>query len=146
MSSTHSRAASPATLAARARRPCLAADRTAQHCIAGLLLGVACCPDGKCGLCREVVLRGRQDGLAPDAAIRALARARRGLVRRCPACGFPPPPPLPVVPQLPRLDRTDRAEANAWTCRVCGEALSRGRRQFCSDRCYAAAEHERARS
>ena len=131
--------------AGEAAAPCLAADRAAQHCIAGLLLGVACCPDGTCGLCREMVVRARRDGKTPDQALRSLALARRGLLRRCPTCGFPPPPPLPNVPMLPRLDRTEHAESNAWTCRVCGKALSRGRRQFCSDRCYLVAEQDRAR-
>lgn len=135
-----------ATLPPRLPSPCLAADRTAEHCITGLLLGVACCPDGKCALCRDTVARTRRDGKSCDQALRALTVARRGLRRRCPACGFPPPPPLANVPMLPRLDRSDRSESNAWDCRVCGKALQRGRRQFCSDNCYAQAEHERVRS
>jgi hypothetical protein len=93
-----------------------------------------------------MVARSRQDGKSPDQALRSLALARRGLLRRCPACGFPPPPPLPNVPMLPRLDRTEHAESNAWNCRVCGTALSRGRRQFCSDHCYQQAENQRVRA
>lgn len=126
--------------------PCLAADRTAEHCIMGLLLGAACCPDGKCALCRDAVRRALQDGHRPEAALRSLRRSRHGLLARCPVCRFPPPPPLPVIPPLPRLDRSDHTETNTWTCRTCGKALSRGRRQFCSDRCYQNAEHERVRS
>lgn len=128
-----------------ASAPCLAANRTAQHCILGLLLGVACCPDGTCGLCREVLVRARREGFDEERAHRSLARSRRGLLEVCPVCGFPPPPPFLVVPPLPRLDRSDRGESNAWECRVCGTALTRGRRQFCSDRCYLVAEQDRTR-
>ena len=132
--------------AAKRRAPCLAADRTAQHCIVGLLLGVACCPDGTCGLCRaSVVSAQRWDGFTAERARRSLRRTR-GTLSRCPECGLPAPPPMPVVPQLPRLERSEHAETNTWTCRVCGKALTRGRRQFCSDRCYDVAEHERPRS
>lgn len=131
---------------AKRRAPCLAADRTARHCIVGLLLGVACCPDGKCGLCRATVVSAqRWDGYTAERALRSLARTR-GTLARCPTCGYPAPPPMPVVPQLPRLERNEHAEANTWTCRVCGDPLTRGRRQFCSDRCYASAEQERERS
>lgn len=125
--------------------PCLAADATAQHCVVGLLLGAACCPDGACGLCREMLVRSKRDGLTPERAHRALARSRRGLLDRCPTCGFPPPPPLPVVPQLPRLERPEQPEGGRWDCVVCGKALLRGRRTYCSDDCYDRAEMERAR-
>ena len=128
-----------------ASAPCLVADRTARHCILGLLLGVACCPDGTCGLCREVLVRARREGFDEERAHRSLARSRRGLLAVCPLCGFPPPPPFLVVPPLPRLDRSDRGESNAWECRVCGTALTRGRRQYCSDRCYLVAEQDRTR-
>jgi hypothetical protein len=126
-------------------RPCLATDQTAQHCIVGLLLGVACCPDGSCGLCRATIdTAQRWDGFTAGRALRSLARTR-GTLACCPTCGFPPPPPMARVPQLPRLERNEHAESNAWNCRVCGKALTRGRRQFCSDRCYQTSEHERPR-
>lgn len=86
----------------------------------------------------------RWDGYTAERAYRSLRRTR-GTLARCPSCGFPPPPPLPVVPQLPRLERAETAEGGAWNCVVCGKALTRGRRRFCSDRCYQTSEHERPR-
>lgn len=125
--------------------PCVAADRTAQHCVVGLLLGAACCTDGSCGPCRATVARARRDGFSPEVAERSLGRSRVGLVDRCPVCDFPPPPPMLVVPQLPRLDRSEHAESNGHVCRECGKTLGRGRRQFCSDACYVVADRDRAR-
>ena len=81
--------------------PCLAADRTAKNCIVGLLLGVACCPDTTCGLCRATVVSAqRWDGVTAERAHRSLRRTR-GTLTRCPTCGFPAPPPMPVVAAAP---------------------------------------------
>ena len=103
--------------------PCIPWDETQAHCVAGLLLGVRCCPGGDCALCR-----------------RAGARSR-SLLARCPLCGFPPPPPLQEIPPLPRLDRSDRAVGGNHECRTCGRPLPPRRRTYCSFACWR--EHVR---
>ncbi|MCK6530884.1 hypothetical protein L6R50_26095 [Myxococcota bacterium] len=100
--------------------PCIPFDAEGRHCIAGLLLGVRCCPDGNCALCRRAGGRDpRSQGLD-----------------RCPVCGFPPPPPLQAIPPLPRLDRSDRVVGGNHECRTCGRPLPPRRRTYCSFACW----------
>jgi hypothetical protein len=117
------------------RVPCIASDKTAQHCIAGLLLGVACCPDGDCTSCVQQREKMRKSGFSPAAVARSFARSRAGLLDRCPQCGFPPPPPVMTPAPMPRLDRIDSAQSGSWMCRGCDRPLPKGRRRFHSDAC-----------
>jgi predicted nucleic acid-binding Zn ribbon protein len=116
--------------------PCIAWDEEGRHCLAGLLLGVACCPDGDCALCARDRARMRHVGFSETEVARRFARGRARLVHFCPVCGLPPPPPLRVLPPLPRLERPGRPCGGRHDCRVCGRALPRGRRTYCSDTCW----------
>jgi hypothetical protein len=122
----------------RRATPCIAADEDARHCIAGFLLGVACCPDATCALCRASEDRMLRQGFAPDVVARSIARRHEGLVDRCPVCGFPPPPPLDALPPLTRLDRSDLLRAPTTHCVQCGRQLVSARRRYCSNDCWNA--------
>jgi len=104
--------------------PCIPWDETRAHCVAGLLLGVACCPDGQCALCRRSGVHLRNGRLA------------RAPLDRCPVCGFPPPPPLEEIPPLPRLDRSDNLVGGRHDCLLCGKPLPARRRTYCSFSCW----------
>lgn len=121
---------------ARDRTPCVAGDSEAGTCAASLLFGAACCPDGTCALCRATIERMRQSGFSTDAIARSAARMRKGLLDRCPVCGFPPPPAITVLPPLARLDRSDRVLSGSPACRVCGQALRAPQRHYCSNECW----------
>lgn len=127
-------------LATGSGRPCVATADGA-HCIAGLLFGTACCPDGECALCQATWDRLRRSGFPEAAVRRAMRRARRRVVERCPICGFAPPPPAEALTPLPRLDRPGRTASGSWDCRTCGRPLPLGRRHYCSHGCWR--EHVR---
>ena len=121
--------------------PCIPGDHAGTCCLAGLLLGVACCRRGDCAMCARDRARMLRIGFSEKEVARRFARRRRRLLSNCPACGFPPPPPLQELPPLPRLDRTGRSTAPTWTCRACGRSLPPRRRVYCSYECWR--EHVR---
>ncbi len=118
------------------RAPCIAADSSGQHCVLGLLLGVACCPDGDCSQCQETGERMRRSGFSLAAVARSHARSRRGLLAVCPTCGCPPPPAPDVMPPLPRLDRSTKVLSGSPCCRICGASLKPPKRHYCSNECW----------
>jgi hypothetical protein len=122
----------------RVATPCLAWDAERCHCVAGLLLGVACCPHGDCAICEERQERMRRAGRPELEVARAWLASRAGRLDRCPACGFPPPPPLVEMPALPRFDRSDRVLEGAQRCRYCDRRLLGTRRRYCDDDCWRA--------
>lgn len=115
--------------------PCIPWDAEGRHCVLGLMLGAACCPDGRCALCRRDWARRRSLGFSEAEVARRTARDRARLRPTCPRCGCPPPPPLEEIPPLPRLDREDREKSGAPACRICGGFLAAGQRFYCSDEC-----------
>lgn len=121
-----------------AGEPCVAGDPSRTTCVAGLLLGAACCPDGACACCRAVPDRMRRSGFRAEAVARAVARSREGLLDRCPTCRFPPPPPLEQFPPLARLDRSELKRAPATECVQCGRQLVTARKRYCSPECWNA--------
>lgn len=125
---------------------CIPFDPEGHHCLAGLLLGVACCPDGTCALCRADLARRRRLGLTEAVAQRRAARERARRLAQCPACGCPPPPPLQELPQLPRLDRSTGLLGGEGACRYCGNRLLHTRRKYCNDSCWNAYLTESRRS
>jgi hypothetical protein len=126
--------------ALRPARPCIATEDS-RHCVAALLHGAACCPDGECALCRATRNRMLRSGF-PEFAVRAaIARTRRGALSCCPVCGFPPPPPAESPTPLPRLERPGRTASGSWDCRTCGRPLPIGKRHYCSHGCWR--EHVR---
>jgi hypothetical protein len=114
------------------RKPCIAWDAEGRHCLAGLLLGVACCPDGNCALCEKSRAAMRRTGFTEAEVERRFARSRARLRSRCPTCGCPPPPRLREIPEMPRLDRSDRVLSGSSRCRICEAPLSAGQRHYCS--------------
>ena len=122
--------------------PCVAADADGRHGLAAVLFGATCCPHGDCALCEDQQERMRRSGFSEQAVARAWVRSRIPREPLCPICGFPPPPPLEQVPPLPRLPRLNRTHSGSWDCRVCGRALPRRRRHYCSHACWR--EHLRA--
>lgn len=118
------------------RRPCIPFDPEGRHCLAALLLGAACCPDGDCTLCARERARMRRLGFSEVEVARRFARSRARLRCRCPTCGCPPPPPLREIPEIPRLDRSDRVLSGSSRCRICEAPLSAGKRHYCSQECW----------
>jgi hypothetical protein len=116
--------------------PCIPWDASGAHCLAALLLGVACCPDGRCALCAKDRARMRRLGFTEGEIQVRVARARARMKPLCPVCECPPPPPLQEVPPMPRLDRPDRMTGGRHDCLVCGRALPQRRRTYCSDECW----------
>lgn len=129
------------TLCDTCTAPCLPSRVDACDCIAGLLFGVACCPDGDCAICRATSDRMQRSGFAPAAVRLSMTRRRADLVDRCPVCDSPPPPPAEAPPPLPRLERPGRTASGSWDCRTCGRPLPQRRRHYCSDACWR--EHVR---
>jgi hypothetical protein len=118
-------------------RPCVA-TADGEHCIAGLLLGVACCADGACALCEAHEEYMRRLGRAEIDVAREWVRSRVDRRDRCPVCGFPPPEPLAEIPPLPRLDRSDRVLVGAARCRYCDRKILGTRRRYCDRECWNA--------
>jgi hypothetical protein len=131
----------PPDVATRLDVPCVAWDAEGRHCVVGLLYGAACCPDGGCLTCTTQAAWSRRSGFTDYAVFRSLARTRRGMLDRCPVCGFPPPPPVTEPNPLPQLDRSGRTASGSWDCRTCGRPLSQGKRHYCSHGCWR--EHVR---
>lgn len=125
----------------RWNHPCIPWDTEGRHCVLGLLLGAACCPDGRCALCRRDWARRRSLGFSEAEVARRTARERARLRPTCPRCGCPPPPPLQEIPPLPRFDREGREKSGAPACRICGGFLAAGQRFYCGDECRL--EHRR---
>ncbi len=121
--------------------PCVASDSARRHCLAGLLLGVACCENGDCAMCRATRHWMLSAGFTDAAVERSLERTRRGLLDRCPICGFAPPPAITARAPLPRLDRVVSAKSGSSDCVICGQPLERGRRRYCSEKCERLREH-----
>ena len=138
---TRSSSRAPTSSAAPRRAPCIAWNREARHCLAGLLLGAACCPHGDCASCEEQLRRMRTSGFPEQAVARSWLHTRTIRMRVCAICGFPPPPPMDAIPPLPRLPRLGRTHSGSWNCRTCGRALPRRRRHYCSHACWR--EHVR---
>ena len=129
--------ASAATdIESRLATPCVAWNDERRHCVVGLLLGVACCPDGDCWSCTTQLAWSRRSGFTEYAVLRSLARTRHGMLAFCPVCGFPPPPAVTESSTLPRLDRPGRTASGSWDCRTCGRPLPQRRRHYCSDACW----------
>jgi len=125
--------------------PCIPGDPFGFSCLAGLLLGVRCCPDGRCALCTRDRDRMRRVGFTEDEIASRVDCVRRRLLARCPACGFPPPAPLHQIPPLPRLDRSRRPLGGAGACRYCGNRLLNSRRRYCDTSCWNASVLETRR-
>lgn len=121
--------------------PCLAADRTEQHCVVGFLHGVACCPDATCALCLATRERMLSRGFDPVRVAAMMRRTRRDLLDTCPVCSFPPPPPFIVIPPLPRLDRDATPLTGTSACQICDRPLKPPQRKFCGGECWL--EHRR---
>lgn len=121
---------------AQRNAPCIPGDLVGSCCLAGLLLGVACCRKGDCALCERERDRMRRIGFTKEEVARRFARSRKRLLSRCPACGFPPPAPLNEVPPLPRLDRSHQLLGGTPTCRSCGAVLLNPRRRYCNQTCW----------
>lgn len=125
----------------RVAAPCLAWDGERRHCVVGLLHGAACCPDGGCWSCTTQAAWTRKSGFTDYAVFRSLARMRRGMLERCPVCGFPPPPPSEGRAPLPRFSRVVTAKSGSSGCEICGRPLERGRRRYCTATCERLREH-----
>ena len=131
-----SRHPSPAGLNGSARTPCVAGDDRGETCVVGLLLGVACCDDGRCAYCEAMAEQLRKNGFDEAFVVRSRLRSRRGLLTICPACGLPAPPAPRQLPPLPRLDRSERKVSGAPNCKVCDAPLKPPQRFYCGRDCW----------
>jgi hypothetical protein len=131
--------------ASRLAAPCVAWDGEHGHCVAGLLYGAACCPDGGCWSCTTQAAWTRRAGFSDYAVFRSVARMRRGMLDRCPVCGFPPPPPSAPRGSLPRFRRVVTAKSGSSGCEICEGPIPRGRRRYCSERCERLRDHHGGR-
>lgn len=116
------------------RPPCLASDAEVGGCIVGLLLGVACCSDGDCALCRAESARLRRDGVPEQDRARRLVERWYAPVEPCPWCGRGVARLAELEP-MPRFARTLGNRFVSGVCLVCDRPLGPDQRRFCGDDC-----------
>lgn len=116
-------------------RPCIAWSGRRDRCVAALLHGASCCPDGGCALCRGAERRLRLSGRNDTEVSAAMLATWYTTLERCPICGNQPPPPVARLPALPEFARLSAFGIICGSCIVCGGSLPPRHVATCGEEC-----------